>query len=100
MKVANLNPKQYRANGNGIYPIDRMNGIVCGCYDKNNDIPLLWINTKTGNLHFNPSRLYGNFSLEYAKGNDFCGALRESYSGVIKGFSPEKDKVTPLETDN
>ncbi len=45
------------------------NGISPKGCDKG-EVPLLWIDTKTGDVHFNPSKL---------SGEGFCSALRDSY---------------------
>lgn len=90
MKVGKLNPKKWKAIGNGIYPIDRMNGVVCVDYDDNYQElpPILWINTKTGDMHFNPSKLVKNNIGEPTLAN-FCLMLKESYSGY-------DDRIVPL----
>ena len=70
--ISELNTGKWAVSGNGIYPK--------GC---NKETPLLWINPKTGDMHFNPSKL---------KGNRFCETLRDSYAkDKNKG-----DKVIPL----
>lgn len=45
------------------------NGISPKGCDKG-EVPLLWIDTKTGDVHFNPSKL---------SGGGFCNKLRDSY---------------------
>lgn len=68
--IINHNPKKWKVIGNGIYPIDKMGGAerfgegICKCYNnKNKELPILWINTKNGTMHFNPSKLRGNLNL-------------------------------------
>lgn len=104
MKVGKLNPKKWKAIDNGIYPIDKMGGAerfgegICKCYDKNKELPILWINTKTATLHFNPSKLGGSFKLDYHEYNDFCAILKESYkeNNIFK-FLPNDDKIIHLD---
>ncbi|MGX2983317.1 hypothetical protein [Helicobacter sp. 23-1045] len=97
IKIADLNPKKYKAIGNGIYPIDRISGALCECMDnKFNTLPLMWIDTKTSRLHFNPSKIS-----KYA--NQFCAMLKGSYreNNSTQGlFLDGKDKVIPLSKDD
>lgn len=100
MKVAKLNPKKWKAIGNGIYPIDRMNEVVCVDYDDNYQKlpPILWINTKTGDMHFNPSKFVKNNIGEPTLA-DFCLILKESFSGYFKKFGywpKDDDRIVPL----
>lgn len=70
--INELDRNKWAASGNGIYPK--------GC-DK--ETPLLWINPKTGAMHFNPSKL---------KGKKFCEDLRDSYISS----NGNGDKIVPL----
>lgn len=70
--INELDTSKWAVSGNGIYPK--------GC-DK--ETPLLWINPKTGAMHFNPSKL---------KGKKFCENLRDSY---VTSDS-NGDKIVPL----
>ncbi len=60
MEVGELDTDRWAVSRNGIYHKD--------C---NNKTTLIWINTKTGSMHFNPSKLNGD--------NEFCKTLKESY---------------------
>lgn len=87
MEVAKLNKKRWTTLGtNGIYPI--IGKTIC--YDKS-ETPLLWIDTKTGTMHFNPSKLSSN-----DKGEDFCEKLRDSY----RSNNGNGDKLIPLATSS
>ena len=72
VEINELNTSKWAVSGNGIYPK--------GC---NKETPLLWINTKTGAMHFNPSKL---------NGKKFCKNLRDSY---VTSDS-NGDKIVPL----
>ena len=73
IEVAGLNRDRWQSFGAlGVVPInDKENKL---CYNKSGT-PLLWINPRTGELHFNPSKLSSN----YGKKKGFCENLRDSY---------------------
>ncbi len=82
IETANLNKKRWTSlGGNGIYPVAE--NTIC---QVDGDTPLLWINIKTGDMHFNPSKLLDS------KG--FCGKLRDSYADKSKNANG--DKIIPL----
>ena len=82
MMVAGLDGRWYYGN-NGVYPVYKVGEDDKLCYD-DSQTPLLWINTRTGSLHFNPSKLGDN--------SEFCQNLRESYSKAKNGG----DRIIPL----
>lgn len=83
MEVAKLDKKRWTTLGtNGIYPIIEKTI----CYDKS-ESPLLWIDTKTETMHFNPSKLSNNDKGEY-----FCEKLRDSY----RSNNDTGDRIVPL----
>ncbi len=87
MYSAGLDGARWKAHKKGIYPIDTNTNKLC--YDSS-QTPLLWINTRTGDMHFNPSKLSDN-----ASGDGFCEKLRDSYAkDENKG-----DKVISLKLD-
>lgn len=87
MEVAKLNKKRWTTLGtNGIYPV--VGKTIC--YDKG-ETPLLWIDAKTGTMHFNPSKLSNN-----DKSEDFCEKLRDSY----RSNNSNGDKIIPLATSS
>lgn len=87
MEVAKLDKKRWTALGtNGIYPV--VGKTIC--YDKS-ETPLLWIDTKTGTMQFNPSKLSSS-----DKSEDFCEKLRDSY----RSNNNTGDKIVPLSTSS
>lgn len=76
IEINELDIDMWAVSGNGIY-----------LKDCNNKTPLIWINPKTGNMHFNPSKLNDD--------NKFCKILKESY---IYNES-NGDKIIPLDSD-
>ena len=85
MYISGLDGSIWKAYKNGIYPIDINTNNVC--YDSS-QTPLIWINTRTGDMHFNPTKLSDN-----ASGDGFCERLRDSYAkDKNKG-----DKIIPLD---
>lgn len=73
IEVGGLDTDRWAISNNGIY-----------LKDCNNKTQLIWINHKTGSMHFNPSKLNGD--------NEFCKTLKESYTlGESNG-----DKIVPL----
>lgn len=100
MKISGLHHKKWKAIDNGIYPIDRMEGRVCNYDVYFKKLPILWINTKTGAIHFNPSKLLG--SIDDPILADFCSILKESFSGYfendayLKGWRKQDDKIISL----
>lgn len=72
MYISGLDSTKWKAYKNGIYPIDINANKLC--YDSS-QTPLIWINTRTGDMHFNPSKLSDNTS-----GDGFCERLRDSYA--------------------
>lgn len=82
IETAGLNKKRWTSlGGNGIYPIAE--NTIC---QVDGDMSLLWINTSTGKMHFNPSKLLDS--------KDFCGKLRDSY--VDKSKNTNGDRIIPL----
>lgn len=76
IEIGELDTDRWAVSSNGIY-----------LKDCNNKISLIWINPKTGDMHFNPSKLNGD--------NEFCKALKESYTfGENNG-----DRVISLDSD-
>lgn len=76
IEIGELDTDRWAISNNGIY-----------LKDCNNKISLIWINTKTGDTHFNPSKLNGD--------NKFCKTLKESYTfGENNG-----DRVISLDSD-
>lgn len=75
MEVTALDSDKWMATKNGI--------LHKSCSSKT---PLIWINTQTGAMHFNPSKL---------QGGNFCKALRDSYISD-KGNG---DRIIPLESN-
>ena len=86
MEVAGLDGSRWYPANNGIYPVYKVGEDNKLCYDKSK-MPLLWINTRTGNLHFNPTKLSDN----YGKAGGFCEKFRDSYG------KDNVDKIVPLE---
>ena len=93
MQVSKIPRDRYIPANNGIYIMSHKQAItketknvtVCGY----GDMPLLlWINPKTGAMHFNPSKMSSNL-----KRDDFCGELRYSYT---KEDGSSYDKIVPL----
>lgn len=92
MQVSKIPRDRYIPANNGIYIMSHKQAItketknvtVCGY----GDMPLLWINPKTGAMHFNPSKMSSNL-----KRDDFCGELRYSYT---KEDGSSYDKIIPL----
>lgn len=85
IEIAGLDKNRWKTFGtNGVYPIDIEANRAC--YDES-ELPLLWINPRDGNMHFNPSRLSSNY-----KGDSFCENLMYSY-GSSGGNG---DKIVPL----
>ena len=78
IEIGELDTDRWAISNNGIY-----------LKDCNNKISLIWINTKIGDMHFNPSKLNGD--------NKFCKTLKESYTfGENNGYrviSLDSDKV-------
>ena len=85
IEVAGLDSGRWQSFGTfGVVPIDNKENELC--YDKS-ETPLLWINPRTGELHFNPSKL----SDDYGNGG-FCEQLRDSY----RSSGGNGDKVVEL----
>ena len=74
-EIAGLDTNRWEISSNGIYPKD------CP-----SETPLIWINIKTGIMHFNPSKINGD--------SDFCRNLRNSY----RSSESNGDRTIPLST--
>ncbi len=85
MEVAGLDSGRWAVGKLGVYPIDIIS-TQTACYD-DSKTPLIWINPRTGSMHFNPSKL----ALDSDK-SKFCKGLRDSY----KDAKTNGDKVVPL----
>ena len=85
MEVAGLDGSRWYPANNGIYPVYKVGEVDKLCYDKSK-MPLLWINTRTGAMHFNPTKLSDN----YGKEGGFCEKFRDSYG------KDNVDKIVPL----
>ena len=83
MEVAELDKMRWQFDNYGVYPIDIKAGQ--SCYS---DKPLLWIDTKTGDLHFNPSQITGNYSFLSAGLNVMFSLQRDTFK---KLFDNTKD---------
>ncbi|MGX3011567.1 hypothetical protein ACWIUD_08445 [Helicobacter sp. 23-1044] len=88
MEIAELDESRWKAGNNGIYAIgtDEKGKKRKLCKDISG-LPVLWINPRDGNMHFNPSRL----SDDYDK-DDFCSYLRMSYTYSGGNY----DRIIPL----
>ncbi|MGX2982745.1 hypothetical protein [Helicobacter sp. 23-1045] len=84
ISVAGLDSNRWYYENNGVYPIYKDGAKDKLCFNESK-LPLLWINTRTGSLHFNPSKLGDG---------EFCQKLRESYVSD-KGNG---DRIIPLES--
>ncbi|MGX3010871.1 hypothetical protein ACWIUD_04810 [Helicobacter sp. 23-1044] len=69
MTIAQLDKARWAISSNGVYPIDRKSKTPCHNSSKT---PLIWINSQTGSMHFNPSKLTDSE-------NGFCVELKNSY---------------------
>ena len=85
LEVAMLDSTRWAVSNLGVYPIDTIS-TKTACYDENKT-PLIWINPRTGNMHFNPSKL----AVDSDK-SKFCKELRDRY----KDAKTNGDKVVPL----
>lgn len=86
MEVAGLDGSRWYPANNGVYPVYKVGEDNKLCYDKSK-MPLLWINPRTGTMHFNPTKLSNN----YGKEGGFCEKFRDSYG------KDNVDKIVPLE---
>ncbi len=86
MEVAGLDSSRWYPANNGVYPVYKVLEDDKLCYDKSK-MPLLWINTRTGAMHFNPTKLSDN----YGKEGGFCEKFRDSYG------KDNVDKIVPLD---
>ena len=89
MEVAGLDSARWAVGKLGVYPIDIIS-TQTACYD-DSKTPLIWINPRTGSMHFNPSKL----AVDSDK-SKFCKGLRDSY----KDAKTNGDKVVPLATSS
>lgn len=84
MEVAGLDGGRWAVSNLGVYPIDV--STKTACYDESKT-PLLWLNPRTENMHFNPSKL----AVDSDK-SKFCKGLRDSY----KDAKTNGDKVVKI----
>lgn len=84
MEIAMLDSTRWAVSDLGIYPIDESTKIAC--YDESK-MPLLWINPRTGKMHFNPSKL----AVDNNK-SKFCNGLKDSY----KNAKANGDKIIDI----
>lgn len=84
LEVAGLDSVRWAVSNLGVYPIDV--STKTACYDESKT-PLLWLNPRTGNMHFNPSKL----AVDSDK-SKFCKGLKDSY----KNTKANGDKIIDM----